>query len=191
MCNRLSLLVLATLVVAVPPVHAAAGKSGPQPEIAFLVCHGETFAGPYSDAEIDGGAYSVWCVDETGQRVGRMDHGPVYVETIEVTYSHYDDADGDGVLHRSEVDGRLKLSYRQAMPAGLPMRMAIDGRQGIVAAEIEASEIDYAHGWFAGTAQIINRNNVVIDDADPTVVHIIYVNFAVYAFVRSPAIMSP
>lgn len=192
MCNRLLLLVAASFA-GVVPVNQAAAHQTARPEISFLACQGETFAGPYSEAELDAGAYSVWCVDATGRYVGRMDHGPVVgEETIVVTYIHYDDANRNGALERWEVDGRLTLSYPQATaPEGLPRRLAIDGRQILVALEVSASEIDLARGWFAGTRQVINRNNVVIDDADPSVFHVIYVNFGVYAFVRSPLHMSP
>ncbi|MCC6620816.1 MAG: hypothetical protein IT385_06155 [Deltaproteobacteria bacterium] len=182
------------------PGRSPGGELG---RIKFLACHGATFFDGFTPEEIDGGAYSVWCYDASGERVARLDHGPVFAPVVEATYTHYDDRNDDGVLSPWEVNGTLSVGYVPLDPRGLPQRVAIDeSGQAVVALEVASSQIISKRGWFARTEQLINRNNVVVeqelipddDDADDQpqlLIHVVHVNFAVYSFLERAATMSP
>jgi hypothetical protein len=135
-----------------------------------LTCHGETFDGIYEDHPelLGNGAYTVWCYDDKGKRVARMDHGTALQQfnsqsgTIEVTVHHFDDRNDDGELEAGEEDGRIDLSFI-VCPASTDRVLPTPTFSSVVVAlEIPRDGIVPA-GWFAGTEQVVNRTNVDVD----------------------------
>jgi hypothetical protein len=197
-------LTVATVLLGSVPALAKASEPGIGP-IRFLACYGPTdfegWEGPENGFAADRGAHNVDCYDASGRKAARMLHGPVYPQTdpIRVTFVHYDDRNGDGVLEDREIDGTISVAYDVSAPDGLPQRIAFGANavgetfvtnQALVALEIAESQLIDRTGWFRGTTQLINRNNPVVH-MDETGVRIVHVNFAVFSFLKRAVTMQP
>ena len=198
-------LALVLTFFAAAPAHARAEAPTELGPMKLLICHGETMREHTQWwGEQFLGAFSIWCYDDSGKRVGRMDHGkaidgwdaesgaPIFSAVIHVVYKHYDDRNRDGVLTESEVDGLFIVDHEIANPApGIPQRIGfVDPymRQSVLAIESPATQIKAATGWFKNTVQLINRNNPV-GQLDASGVQVVYLNWAVFSFVTRAATM--
>ncbi len=161
-----------------------------------MVCYGATFNDGFTDDELRAGAYGAWCFDDTGKKIGKIHHGPVFapdgsfLPRIEVSFSHYEDRNRDGIFQDREEDGYILTRY--VTEGGMDrVVLAFDAddptkAQAVVALEIPRAleQLPIATGWFAGTEQLVNRTNVRIDfTANPGIV--VYNNFSSLSFMRN------
>jgi hypothetical protein len=198
-------LALILALFAAAPAHAEDAAPADLGPMKLLICHGPTMRDHTQwGGEEFLGAFSVWCHDGSGKRVGRMDHGkgidgfdpetgqPIFSATIHVVYKHYDDRNRDGVLTEQEVDGQFVIDYDAArFEPGIPARIGFADpfmRQGLLAIESPSSHIKSATGWFKNSVQLINRNNPV-SQIDASGLQVVYLNWAVFSFVTRAATM--
>lgn len=184
----------------------------------ILLCYGENLPAEdlvnpsdvYSETALAGGAYNAWCYNAGGDRVAMIHHDapfPVFfgASGFYVSFTHYKDRNGDGVLVASEADGYIKM-FVAATPALFTRSLTSpDFTQAVVASEIqledgpdcEAKGICEAMGWFKDTTQALNRNNVrlipICANGEPTCpleqmlgARADFINFGVMSFKKTP-----
>jgi hypothetical protein len=184
-------------LVAAAKSSPVAGEPGP---FKLIACHGATEPYAVDPSLTPLGAYTVWCYDDRGRAAVRMDHGPVAHAyppqpvgpdnpVIDVSFTHFDDADRDGVL---EADGFLRLWFvanEESLMRATVVPDFVNPLQGLSIVESPESEIKASTGWFAGTRQVINRTNVRVR-VDAQGMHVTHANWSVLTFVRNPVTMA-
>jgi len=175
----------------------------------ILICHGENLPAEdldeldvYSPEELAGGAYNTWCYSPGGKKVAKIHHDaplPAYfgiTNGFYVSFTHYNDKNGDGELEDREADGYINMFV--AVTPNLLRRALVspDFTQAVVASEVHPEDVPgipgiiEATGWFKGTTQALNRNNVHLNPlyANEQLVgaSVDFVNFGIMSFTKTP-----
>ncbi|HKY62558.1 MAG TPA: hypothetical protein VJR29_03990 [bacterium] len=176
----------------------------------ILLCHGENLPAEdlaeedvYPPDQLALGAYNTWCYNAGGDKVAMIHHDAPLPALFGqsngfwVSFTHYNDRNGDGKLEAREADGYLRMFA--AVTPGLFKRVGIseDFTQGVIASEANPGDepgITEATGWFKGTTQFLNRNNVhfiptfVEVEGKPVLIgaSMDFVNFGVMSFAKTP-----
>jgi hypothetical protein len=188
-----------------------------EPELGpfkILICQGENLPAEdleeedvYSPEELAGGAYNVWCYNPGGEKVAKIHHDaplPSYLgfsDGFYVSFTHYKDKNGDGELEEREADGYINMFV--AVTPNLLKRALVspDFTQAVVASEVHPEDVPgipgiiEATGWFKGTTQALNRNNVhfnpIYENGILVGAEVDFINFGMMSFTKMPVPIVP